>query len=136
MGIFGDKKEPREDIAELLLEASGRIMEKGVNDIPSAELVKIAIEYNDMIIQNCINQDRFLVERMEKLVNIIQKEKKYAPNKDGQYIIKLFETIPDFIKDMKVRIENNEHRFIESKKQGVAFMKLMDDITSKLESKE
>jgi hypothetical protein len=137
MGIFGNKKDKsREDIAELLLETADRIMKKGAKNRSSAEFVRIAIEYNDMIMKNGIDQDRFLLERVDTLASIMREEEKDCPNRDSQLTIKLFETLPDFIKNMKTGIKDKECAYTKSKEYGDALMKLLDDTVRKLENKE
>ena len=137
MGIFGDKKKKsREDIVKLLLEASDKIIKKGVENRSSIEFVKISVEYNDMIMKNDIDQDRFLTEKVETLVNIMQKEGKDFPNRDSQLTIKLFETLPDFIKNMKTGIKDKEHSYTKSKEYGDALMKSLNDTIRKLDSEE
>lgn len=137
MGIFGNKKKKsREDIVKLLLGASDKIINKGVENRSSIEFLKISVEYNDMIMKNDIDQDRFLIAKVENLVNIMQNECKDFPNRDSQFTIKLFETLPDFIKNMNAGIKDKERSYAKSKEYGDALMKSLDDTIKRLDSEE
>jgi hypothetical protein len=123
MEIF-EKKLDREIISELLMEVSGRLITKGVDRKSSAELVRLTVEYNDILIKNSMAQDRFLLERLEKILDIIQKDEKNSPDDN----IRLY--VPDIIKNLKIKIKNDEYNFMKSKEKGAAIIKILEDTMS------
>lgn len=134
MEIFGNKKKKsREDIAKLLLETSDKIIKRGADNRSSIEFVKMAVEYNNVIMKSDLDRDHFLIERVENLANVMQEEEKDFPNRDSQLTIKLFETLPDFIKNMKVEIDDKERIYAKSKEKGDALMKSLDETLKRLE---
>lgn len=57
----------------------------------------------------------------------MQEEVKCSSNRNSQLVIALFETIPDFIKNMKIGLKDKERAYAESKERGDALMKSLED---------
>lgn len=134
MSIFGNKKEKsRESIAKMLLEASDRIMKNGAYNNSSVEFVKIAVQYSLMDMQRDIDLDKFLIEKIENLGNIMIKEEKDSKHRDSQLTIALYEKFPDFLKDIKSTLKKKEREYAGAKASRDNLMKVLDDMARKLE---
>lgn len=138
MEIFGNKKEKnREYIGKMLLEAADKIMKKGgAGNKSSIEFVKIAVQYNLIEMKSDIDLDSFLIEKIEKLGDTMRKEEKDVPNRDSRLTIALYERFPDFLKDIKSTLKDKEREYEGAKESRDNLMKILDDITRKLENKK
>ena len=134
---LGNKKnKSREDVTKLLIEISDKIMKKGMYNKSSVEFAKIATQYSLMEMESSIVLDHFLIEKIENLGNIMRKEDKDNPSRDGRATIALYEKFPDSLKDMKSAAKNREHNYASAKESRDGLMKLLDDISRELEKKE
>ena len=134
---FGNKyNKSREDVVKLLIEISDKIMKKGVYNKSSVEFVKIATEYSLMSMKSDVDLDHFLMEKIENLGNIMKKEDKDFPSRDGRRTIALYEKFPDSLKDLKSAAKNRERNYESAKESRDGLMKALDDTARELEKKD
>lgn len=66
-------KKSREDVSNLLMEISDKIMEKGPYNKSSVEFVKIATQYGLMDMKINLDLDNFLIEKIESYWEYYEK---------------------------------------------------------------
>jgi hypothetical protein len=136
MGIFGKKENKENDnryIATLLTNTASKIVKRGLYDRPSIEFLKLSIEFNVLIRKNEIDEDHFLTERLNRLVNVSQEDAKINPNMSGKDTISIFETLPDLIKSNVAMLNDKERIYEDVKKSAEEMIKPLDNILKQLD---
>jgi anaerobic ribonucleoside-triphosphate reductase len=130
MDIFGkkDKEKSQKDIAKLLVDAATGMIKSGMYTRATMSFIKTAIEFNTMVAKSEIDNDRFLLEKLEAVIKIRQEDGEETPKNSGKYIISMYETLPDLIKNAKLMLDLKEKKFEELKKSGDDIIKPLKDI--------
>lgn len=123
-------------IANILKNTASKIVKRGLYDRKSVEFLKLSLEYNMLIRKNEIDEDRLLTEKLERLVEVSQKDAIDKPNMKGKDTISIFETLPDLIKSTKTILKDKEKIYEDMKKSAEELTKPLDDILEELDKLE
>jgi hypothetical protein len=137
MNFFG-KKDVKDNvaIAKMLANATDKIIKRGTYDRESVEFIKLSFEYNALIRKNEIDEDRFLVDKMDSIIKFSQESAKVHSNMRGKDTVSIFETLPDLMMSVKTKLKDKERIHEEIKESTKQMMKSLDSISEELYKSE
>lgn len=139
MNIFRKKNAEENDsisISNILTNAADKIIKKGAYDRESIEFLKLSFEYNVIIRKNELDEDRFLVDKLDRIVKLSQEAAKDNSNMRGKDTISTFEFLPDLMKSIKTKLKNKERIHEEIKESTEKMLKSLDGMEKELDKFE